>query len=262
MSSKSLSIAATGMSAQQQRVDTIANNIANVSTPGFRKAMTLFQDLMYQVQHAVGAPTSDDNTLDLSGRIQGLGVKLASIVRSHEPGTITKTDRPLDVIVEGRGFFQIEQPDGDIGYTRAGTFEVNPNGEITTPEGYHLSPHITIPEGAIEITINGDGQVFAKIPGQVAMQNLGQIELAAFPNAGGLKPIGQNLYLETSASGSPITAYPGVNGMGTVLQGFLESSNVNIIQELTDLITAQRIYEFNSKVVETSDEMMQQVSRM
>jgi flagellar basal-body rod protein FlgG len=261
MSSRSLTIAATGMAAQQQRVDIIANNIANANTPGFRKAMALFQDLTYQVQRTVGTPTSD-NTLDLSGRIQGLGVKLASVIRSHEPGMITKTDRPLDVIIEGRGFFQIEQPDGTIAYTRAGTLEVNPDGELTTPEGYRLSPHITIPEGALEITINGDGQVFAKLPGQTAMQNLGQIELATFPNAGGLKPIGQNLYIETSASGSPVIAYPGANGMGTILQGFLESSNVNIIQELTELITAQRIYEFNSKVVETSDEMMELIPKM
>ncbi|MDR0406814.1 MAG: flagellar basal-body rod protein FlgG [Holosporales bacterium] len=262
MSSNSLNIAATGMAAQQQRVDTIANNIANVNTPGYRKAMALFQDLVYQVQRSVGAPTSENNTIDLAGRIQGLGVKLASIIRSHEPGMVTKTDRPLDLVIEGRGFLQIEQPNEEIAYTRAGTLEVNPDGELTTPDGYRLSPHITIPEGAMEITVNGDGQVFAKFPGQVAMQNLGQIELATFPNAGGLKPIGHNLYIETNASGNPITARPGMNGLGTLLQGYLESSNVNIVQELTDLITAQRSYEFNSKVIETSDQMMETIHRM
>jgi flagellar basal-body rod protein FlgG len=262
MSSKSLNIAATGMAAQQQRVDTIANNIANANTPGFRRAMTLFQDLVYQVQRTVGTPTSGTNTLDLSGRIQGLGVKLSSIIRSHEPGMITKTDRPLDITIEGPGFLQIELPDGTLANTRAGTLEVNPDGMLTTPEGYFLSPRIAIPERAIEITISGDGQVFAKLPGQTAMQNLGQIELATFPNAGGLKPIGQNLYVETSASGRPITSYPGTNGIGTLLQGFLESSNVNIIQELTDLVTAQRIYEFNSQVVEKSDQMMELAAKM
>jgi flagellar basal-body rod protein FlgG len=250
------------MVAQQQRVDTIANNIANVSTSGFRKAMVLFQDLLYQVQRTVGAPTSDNNTLDLAGRIQGVGVKVASIIRSHEPGLMTQTDRPLDLVIEGRGFLQIEQPNGDIAYTRAGTLEVNPDGEITTPDGYHLVPRITIPEGSLEITINADGQVFARLPGQIASQNLGQIELATFPNAGGLRPVGRNLFVESAASGRPILAYPGQNGLGTLQQGYLESSNVSIIQELTDMITAQRSYEFNSKVVQTSDEMMATIYKM
>jgi flagellar basal-body rod protein FlgG len=250
------------MFAQQKRVDTIANNIANVNTPGYHKEMALFQDLIYQTERTVGAPTSDNNTLDLVGRIQGVGVKLASIIRSHAPGVITKTDRPLDLMIDGHGFFKIELPDGDIAYTRAGPFEVNPDGEISTPEGYRLDPRITIPPEALEVIINADGQVFARLPGQVALQNVGQIELATFPNPGGLRPIGHNAYVETVASGTPIIARPGQNGLGTIQQGYIESSNVSIIQELTDLIEAQRSYEFNSKAVSTADEMMELISKM
>ncbi len=259
---RSLDIGATGMLAQQMNVDVISNNIANMTTTGFKRQRVEFQDLIYQHLDRPGSPSSSNGNTVPSGISLGLGVRPAATYRTHEQGTIQITDNDLDLAISGRGFFQIQLPNGDTAYTRAGSFQRNQNGEIVTPEGYLLEPTITIPDDAIAIEVNGEGEVLATVPGQVTPQNLGQIQTANFVNPAGLEATGDNLFLETEASGAPTLNNPGTDDFGRLQQGMLEQSNVDAVKEITMLITAQRAYEMNSKVISTSDEMMQATSQL
>ncbi len=259
---RSLDIGATGMLAQQMNVDVISNNIANTTTSGFKRQRAEFHDLIYQNKMLPGMTSSDSGTTVPTGMQFGLGVGLGSIYRSHEQGTINQTGNPLDLAITGRGYFEIDLPNGDTAYTRSGTFQVNENGEIVNSQGYALQPGITIPDDALEITINNSGEVLVKQPNTTTMTNVGQIELATFINPAGLEAIGDTLFLETEASGAPITGNPAEDNFGEIRQGSLENSNVDIVEEITHLITAQRAYEMNSKVITTSDEMLQTVTQM
>ncbi|WP_375595106.1 flagellar basal-body rod protein FlgG [Algihabitans albus] len=259
---RSLSIGATGMLAQQMNVEVISNNIANMNTTGYKRGRTEFHDLLYQDLRRVGSASSDAGTIVPSGVQVGLGVKAAAVYRITEQGNIMITDNTFDVAVNGKGYFQVELPSGDTGYSRAGSFQLSPDGDLVTPDGYLVQPGITIPLDAAGVTINASGEVWVDIQGQVAPTNVGQLELATFANEAGLEAIGDNLFLETAASGAANVASPGTEGFGTILQGALETSNVNVVQEITNLITAQRAYEMNSKVIQASDEMMRSVSQM
>lgn len=253
---RALSIAATGMLAQQRNVEVVSNNLANMNTTGFMRRRTEFHDLLYQNLRRAGSTSSDAGNVVPSGVQLGLGVKLAAVYRIHEQGNLSATDNTFDMAIQGNGFFQVLQPDGQTAYTRDGTFQLNASGQLVTHDGYLIQPGITIPANTIDVTINGSGEVLAKIQGQVQLQNVGQLNIATFPNAPGLQAMGSNLYLETPASGSPATGTPGSTGYGTILQGFLETSNVNAVEEISNLISAQRAYEMNSKVIKTADEMM------
>ncbi len=253
---RSLSIAATGMLAQQRNVEVISNNLANMNTTAYMRRRTEFQDLLYQNLRRVGSTSSDAGTVVPTGIQLGSGVKLAAVYRIHEQGSLNPTDNAFDLALQGRGFFQIQMPNGTTAYTRDGTFQLNADGQIVTHDGYPLLPNITVPSNAVDVSINASGEVLAKLDGQVAYSNVGQIQTAIFPNNAGLESIGSNLYQETPASGNGTTGNPGSTGFGTVLQGFLETSNVNAVEEITNLISAQRAYEMNSKVIQTSDNMM------
>lgn len=259
---RSLDIGATGMLAQQRNVDVISNNIANMTTTGFKKQRAAFQDLLYQNIDRPGATSSDAGTIVPSGIQLGLGVRTGSVYREHSQGAVQITDNPLDLAILGEGFFQIQLPSGETAYTRDGTFQVNENGEIVTVEGFLVQPGITIPQDALDVDISEQGEVFVSLPNQSAVQNLGQLELANFINPAGLEALGDNLLKQTEASGAPITGTPGTNEFGSLRQGALEQSNVNVVSEITDLITAQRAYEMNSNVISTSDEMMQTTSQL
>ncbi|WP_149535815.1 flagellar basal-body rod protein FlgG [Siccirubricoccus phaeus] len=259
---RSLQIAGTGMLAQQTNVEVISNNIANMNTTGFKRRRAEFQDLLYQNQRRVGSQSSENGSVLPSGTQIGLGVKTAAIYRIAEQGSLSQTENRFDVAIRGNGFFQVQLPSGDIAYTRDGTFGLSAEGQIVTAEGYLVLPGITIPAAAVDVTINVAGEVLAKLDGQINPQNVGQIQTAIFANEGGLEAIGDNLLLATPASGQPQLAAPGQPGHGQLLQGFLESSNVNIVSEITNLITAQRAYEMNSKVITASDEMLSTLSRM
>jgi flagellar basal-body rod protein FlgG len=259
---RSLSVGATGMMAQQLNVEVISNNIANMTTTGYKRRRAEFQDLLYQSQRRIGAESSDQGTLVPAGVQLGLGVKTAAVYSVNDQGDLVNTENRLDLAIQGPGYFMIERPDGEIAYTRSGNFQLSPDGEIVSPDGYLLDPGIAVPTDAVEVAINAEGMVSAKLQGQVGMVNLGQIELATFINPAGLEAIGSNLLLETDGSGDPITATPGSEGLGTILQGFLESSNVNPVQELTQLIMAQRAYDMNSKVISASDQMMATVTQL
>jgi flagellar basal-body rod protein FlgG len=259
---RSLSIASTGMLAQQQNVEVISNNIANMNTTAFMRRRTEFHDLIYQNLRRVGSTSSDAGTIVPSGVQLGLGVKLAAVYRIHEQGNLTSTDNTFDLAIQGNGFFQIQLPDGSTAYSRDGSFQLSPTGQIVTHDGNPLIPNITVNPNAIDVTINNTGEVLVKLQGQVAPANAGVITLATFPNDAGLEAVGNNLYLETPASGTPTVANPGAEGYGTLLQGFLETSNVNAVAEVSELISAQRAYEMNSKVIKTSDEMMGTLTNM
>lgn len=259
---RSLSIAATGMLAQQRNVEVVSNNLANMNTTGFMRRRTEFHDLLYQNLRRVGSTSSDSGTVVPSGVQLGLGVKLAAVYRIHQQGNLNPTDNAFDLAVQGRGFFQIQMPNGDTAYSRDGTFQLNADGQIVTHDGYAVIPNITVPNNAVDVAINGSGEVLVKLDGQVAYSNVGQIQTAIFPNDAGLESVGSNLYLETPASGNATTGTPGSTGYGTVLQGFLETSNVNAVEEISNLISAQRAYEMNSKVIQTSDEMMGTITQM
>jgi flagellar basal-body rod protein FlgG len=250
-----MDIASTGMLAQQLNVETISNNIANLNTTGFKRQRAEFQDLLYQSQRRVGSASSDQGTIVPAGVQVGIGVKAAAVYRITEQGNLTNTSNPLDVAIQGHGFFQVKQPDGTTAYTRAGSFQLSPTGEIVTADGLIVSPGLTVPAATINLTINPSGQVLAQIAGQTATQTVGQLELANFPNEAGLQNIGNNLLTETPASGTPTTGAAGSVGFGSIQQGFLETSNVNVVNEITNLITAQRAYEMNSKVITVSDQM-------
>jgi flagellar basal-body rod protein FlgG len=259
---RSLDIGATGMLAQQMNVDMISNNIANMTTTGFKRQRMEFKDLIYQHITRPGSTSSADGTTVPSGLSLGLGVRPAATYRIHEQGTIQITNNDLDLAINGRGFFQIELPNGDTAYTRAGSFQVNQDGEIVTSEGYRLLPGITVPEDALSIEVNEEGQVSAKMPQQVAMQDLGQIELATFVNGAGLEAIGDTMFLETPASGQALVGTPASENFGSLRQSMLEQSNVDSVKEITNLITAQRAYEMNSNVIRTSDQMMESVNQL
>ncbi len=259
---RSLSIAATGMLAQQTNVDVIANNIANMNTTGFKRQRPEFQDLLYQNLRRVGATSSDAGTVVPSGIQIGVGVKTAAVYRITEQGNLISTGNTLDLAIQGKGFFRIELPSGDDAYTRAGTFQISAQGQIVTLDGFTVGPGITIPAEARDISINASGEVQVKLDGQVTPQNVGQLALVTFPNESGLEAVGDNLLLETPASGQPATGTPGSTGFGTLQQGFLETSNVDAVSEITSMIAAQRAYELNSKVISTADEMMGTVSQL
>ena len=259
---RSLSIAATGMLAQQLNVEVISNNIANMSTTAFKRQRPEFQDLLYQSELTVGSTSSDTGTVVPAGIQIGLGVRTASVYRITEQGNIMGTNSTFDLAVQGKGWFQVLLPSGETGYTRAGSFQLSPNGEIVTSDGYPVQPSITIPPDATEVSINPSGSVEIKQVGQITPSNVGTFTLVNFPNEAGLESIGNNLMLETASSGAAVAGTPGVSGLGTLLQGFLETSNVNSVSEITNLIKAQRAYEMNSKVITTSDEMMAAVSQL
>jgi len=259
---RSLDIAATGMLAQQRNVEVVSNNLANMNTTAFQRRRTEFHDLIYQDLRRVGSTSSDAGTIVPTGVQLGLGVKLAAVYRIHEQGNLSATDNTFDLAVQGKGFFQIALPTGEAAYTRDGTFQLNESGQIVTHDGYTLTPQISVPTNAIDVTINNSGQVLVKIEGQVALSNVGQIQTAIFQNEPGLEAVGGNLYKETPASGSPVTGAPASTGFGSILQGFIETSNVNAVEEVSNLISAQRAYEMNSKVISTSDEMMGTLSNL
>lgn len=259
---RSLDIGATGMLAQQMNVDVISNNIANMTTSGHKRQRVDFKDLIYQNLIRPGAPSSDIGTIVPSGLQLGLGVRVSSVYRIHEQGPLQITENPLDLALTGEGFFQIQLPDGGVAYTRSGIFQVNQNGEIVTSQGFLLEPNISVPADTISIEINRSGEVFAQIDGQIALSNLGQIQLATFINPPGLEAVGDNLFLETEASGAAVVGAPDTENFAAIRQGAVENSNVNVVEEITQLITAQRAYEMNSKVISASDEMLLTVTQL
>ncbi len=258
---RSLDVAATGIQAQQAHIDVISQNLANMTTIGYKRNRAQFQDLMYESQRRVGTNSSDVGTIVPTGTQFGLGVKTAGVYRSHGQGTVTLTENPLDIAIQGRGFLQVELPNGDFAYTRDGALQRNPEGEIVTIDGYLVSPAIAIPDNATSISINASGEVEVTIDGQAEPANLGQLEMVNFINPVGLEATGNNLYKETEASGAPVVGLAGEDGFGTFLQGFLEQSNVNPVTEITNLIVAQRAYEMNTKVITASDEMLQSLNQ-
>jgi flagellar basal-body rod protein FlgG len=259
---RSLDIASTGMQAQQTNVEVISNNIANMNTTGFKRQRIEFQDLLYQNQRRVGSTSSDTGTIVPSGAQVGLGVKTAAVYRINEQGNLQQTGNNLDLAIQGNGYFQITMPSGDTAYTRDGTLALSPTGVIVTADGYTVQPGITIPQAATSVTINADGEVLATVTGNVTPQNVGQIQIAQFPNPAGLQANGGNLFSQTAASGAPQTGTPGASGFGSIMQGFVETSNVNVVTEMTNLITAQRAYEMNSRIISASDDMMSTVTKL
>ncbi|MFY9288622.1 MAG: flagellar basal-body rod protein FlgG [Alphaproteobacteria bacterium] len=259
---RALSIGATGMGAQQLNVEVISNNIANLSTTGFKRSRAEFQDLLYQNMRSVGSASSDTGTILPAGLQVGLGVKPAATYRIYGQGNLIVTNNPLDLAINGNGFLQVQLPDGTTAYTRDGSLQLNQTGQIVTQDGYQILPAITVPTTATAITINASGQVLASIAGQTNQQTLGQLTMASFINPVGLDAMGQNLLKETQASGTPITGNPQTNQFGSLVQGSLETSNVDIVSEITSLITAQRAYEMNSKVINTADQMLSTANQM
>lgn len=255
-----LYVSKTGLAAQDMQLTTIANNLANASTTGFKRDRVVFEDLLYQIRRQPGAQTTEETELP-SGLQLGTGVRVAGTQKQFTYGSLQITDQPLDLAVDGRGFFQIQQPDGDIAYTRAGQFHLSGDGEIVTPDGLLLNPNITLPPNADRLTVGTDGIVSAFIPGQPDAQQIGQIQTVDFVNPAGLQAIGSNLFLETASSGDPVTGTPGQNGLGQINQGMLENSNVDIVEEMVNMITTQRAYEMNSKIVSTADQMLQFVTQ-
>ena len=259
---RSLSIAATGMLAQQTNVEVISNNIANMNTTGHKRQRAEFQDLLYQDLRRVGATSSDAGTIVPSGIQIGIGVKIQGVYAINTQGNLMSTENTLDIAIEGKGYFRVLMPDGTDAYTRAGAFQRSPEGQIVSPDGYTVQPGVTIPAEAVDVIINQTGEVLVKLQGQTELTNIGQLELAAFANEAGLESIGDNLLLETPASGTANVGTPGGPGFGTLRQGYVETSNVNPVSEITNLITAQRAYEMNSKVVTAADEMMRTVTTL
>ncbi len=259
---RALSIAATGMLAQQLNVEVISNNLANMNTSGFKRQRAEFQDLLYQNIERVGATSSDAGTVVPTGVQIGVGVKAGTVYRVTGQGDLTPTENMFDIAIQGKGYFRVQLPSGEDAYTRAGTFATSPDGQLVTPDGYVVAPGINIPQDAVDVAINQQGEVQVYIDGDTLPQTVGQIELTNFFNEAGLGAIGDNLLKESGASGSPISGTPGSTGFGTVLQGFLETSNVNTVSEITSLIAAQRAYEMNAKVISTADEMLSVTSNL
>jgi flagellar basal-body rod protein FlgG len=253
---KTLGIAATGMLAQQTNVDVIANNIANANTTGFKSGRAAFQDLIYQTLQREGALTSEDGTARPVGTDVGLGVQAAGVIRLNSQGGLLQTENPLDMAIEGRGYFILNRHDGSQAYTRAGSFQLSSEGQLVSLSGYEVEPAIVVPTNTRQVEINQQGIVMAYIENDPTPVELGQLTMATFLNEAGMKPIGDNMLEATTASGEATEVAPGDPGIGVIRQGYLENSNVNIIQQITDLISAQRAYEMNSKAIETADQMM------
>jgi len=258
---RSLWIAKTGMEAQQTQLDTISHNLANVATNGYKRSHAIFEDLIYQNMRQSGANTTEQTQLP-TGLQLGLGVRPVATARIYSQGNLQQTTNNLDLAIKGNGFFQIQQPDGTTAYTRDGSFQLDANGQIVTNNGYTLLPGITIPANAQSITIGNDGTVSVTVPGTVAPQTVGQVQLANFVNPAGLDPLGQNLFLETASSGTANAGAPNANGLGALQQGYVETSNVNVVEELVAMIQTQRAYELNSKAVQTSDQMLQKLTQI
>ena len=256
---RSLNTAATGMAAQQTNVDVIANNLANVNTTGFRKSRAEFEDLIYQTYRTPGGNVGDSQRLP-TGIQLGEGVRTVSTTQIHMQGSLLQTGNSLDVAIEGSGFFQIMRPGGQLAYTRSGNFKTDAEGRLMTVDGYLVEPAMVVPTNATSITIAATGQVSVTTPDSTASQEIGQLTMANFVNPSGMQPIGRSLFVQTDASGQPIIAQPGQEGIGTLQQGYLESSNVEVVNEMIDLIAAQRAYEVNQKVITTSDEMLRTVT--
>lgn len=251
---RALYTAATGMVAQQYNLDTISNNLANVNTSGFRQNTARFQDLLYQTLKAPGSPIGA--SIVPVGQDVGLGVKVGSSEKIFTQGSIVQTSNPLDIAIQGDGFFQVTLPDGTTAYTRDGGFKEDATGAVVTADGYFLSPQITIPQNAINVSVGSDGTVTALTPGSQTPTTLGQITLVRFTNPAGLQPMGQNLFTQTAASGTPIISQPGLNGAGTLLGGYIENSNISVVNEMVNMIVAQRAYEANSKAITTAESML------
>lgn len=258
---RSLWIAKTGLEAQQTNMDVISNNLANVSTNGFKRQRAVFEDLLYQTMRQPGAQSSEQTTIP-SGLQLGTGVRPVATERIHSQGSLTQTNNSKDVAIDGQGFIQVLMSDGTTAYTRDGSFQIDQNGQLVTSSGYQIQPAITVPQDAQTITIGKDGIVSVTIAGQTNPQQVGQLTLATFINDSGLESLGENLYRETQASGAPNENTPGLNGAGSLIQGYVETSNVNVAEELVNMIQTQRAYEINSKAVSTSDQMLQRLSQL
>ena len=258
---RSLYIAATGMNAQQAQMDVISNNLSNVSTNGFKGSRAVFQDLIYQTLRQPGANSTQQTELPSGSQI-GTGVEQVATERLYTQGNLQQTGNSKDIAINGNGFFQVQMPDGTTAYTRDGSFQVSATGQLVTNTGYTVQPGITIPVTAQSVTIGNDGTVTVTLPGQATPQPIGQLQVASFINAAGLEPKGGNLYTETGASGTPTVGVPGLNGLGTVQQGYVETSNVNVVEELVQMIQTQRAYELNSKAIQTSDQMLQKLAQL
>ena len=257
----SLWISKTGMQAQQTQLDVISNNMANVSTNGFKRANAVFEDLMYQNLRQVGAADTQQNNL-ATGLQVGLGVRTVATARNFTQGSLQQSGNQLDLAINGSGFIQVAMPDGTTGYTRDGSLQVDGQGQLVTSSGLAVAGGINIPAEAQSITVGKDGVITVKLPGNATPQQVGNIELASFVNPAGLEPLGGNMYAETVASGNPINGAPGTNGMGQLMQGYVETSNVNVVQELVTMIQTQRAYEMNSKAIQTSDQMLQRLAQL
>ena len=253
--------AKTGLDAQQTRMTVVSHNLANVSTNGFKKDRAVFEDLLYQNQRQVGAATSQD-TASPTGLNLGTGVRVVATEKNYTQGGLNNTGNSLDVAVNGRGFFQVLMPDGSFAYTRDGSFKMSAEGELVTASGYKVQPGITIPSGAQSISIGADGVVSAQLAGQSSPTQIGTLQLTDFVNPAGLQPRGENLLSESAASGPAQSSTPGLNGLGTLQEGFLEGSNVNVVEELVTMIETQRAYEMNSKAIQTSDQMLQKLGQL
>ena len=258
---RSLWIAKTGLDAQQTQLDVLSNNLANVSTNGFKRARAVFEDLLYQTMRQPGAQSSQQTTIP-SGLQLGTGVRPIATEKIHTQGSLTQTSNPLDLAINGQGFFQIQMPDGTLSYTRDGAFQKDATGQVVTSSGYPLSPALTVPANAVSVTVARDGVVSVVQAGATATTQIGTIQLAGFVNPGGLQSTGENLFIETASSGTPTPNTPGTNGTGFLNQGYVETSNVNIAEELVNMIQSQRAYEINSRVISTSDQMLAKLSQL
>jgi len=258
---RSLWIAKTGLDAQQTQLDVISNNLANVSTNGYKRSRAIFEDLLYQTLRQPGAQSTQQTTIS-SGLQLGVGVRTVATEKIHTQGNLNQTSNPLDIAINGQGFFQIQMPDGTINYTRDGSFQKDANGQVVTSSGYPLSPALTIPNNAISVTIGRDGIVSVVLPLTATPSNIGNIQLATFVNPGGLQSAGENLFMETASSGTPTPNTPGTNGTGLLNQGYVETSNVNVAEELVNMIQSQRAYEMNSRAITTSDQMLSKLSQL
>ncbi len=256
---QALWVAKTGLDAQQTRMAVVSNNLANVNTTGFKRGRAAFEDLLYQTVRQPGAQTSQQ-TQAPTGLMLGTGVRVVATEKLFTQGNLLQTNNPLDLAVNGRGFFQVQMPDGSLAYTRDGSFKLDAQGQMVNSTGYLLQPGINVPEGAQSVSIGADGIVSVQVAGQAAPQQVGQLTVADFINVGGLQPLGENLYAETASSGTPQTGAPGQSGLGVLVQGSLESSNVNVVEELVNMIETQRAYEMNSKAISTTDQMLAYVS--
>ena len=258
---RSLWVAKTGLEAQQAQMDVITNNIANVNTNGFKRSRAVFEDLLYQTVRQPGAPSSQQTQFP-TGLQFGTGVKPVATDRLHTQGNLTQTGNSKDIAIDGKGFFQVQMPDGTVAYTRDGSFHTDNQGQLVTSSGYLLLPQITVPAEAQVLTVSRNGQVSVTVQGAAAAQELGTLQLASFINPAGLEAKGENLYYETGASGAPIVNEPGTNGLGQLSQGFVESANVNVVEEMVNMVQAQRAYELNSKAVTASDQMLQKSAQL